>query len=86
MSSKATGYLVFVAALGTLAGLVAIDISKLENWNYMTTPQFVGNFLAHLAAVIAAFVGGKLLPEPRHDKYTRSTDITRKDMDNIDNG
>lgn len=74
MTKTTTGYTLFIAALGMMCGLLADDVQRLEQWAYMTTPQFVGNVLAHIAAVIAAFVAGKIIPEHREGKHTRSTD------------
>lgn len=62
MTNKQTGYLIFVAAIGMMCGLLAVDIQKLGSWNDMLTPQFIGNALFHFSTVIAAFVGGKLIP------------------------
>ncbi len=45
-----------------MAGLLAVDVSKLPDWHAMQSPAFVGTLLAHFAVVVAAFVGGKLLP------------------------
>lgn len=75
MGKTATGYTVFIAALGMMCGLLAADIQNLEQWAYMTTPKFVGSVFTHLAAVIAAFIGGRIVPEYRNGKLTRSTDL-----------
>ena len=74
-SNTTTGWIVFIAALGMMFGLIAVDISQLMKWSEATTPGFIGQIMGHLAAVIAAFAGGKLIPEAR-DKTTlsRSTD------------
>ena len=56
------GYLVFLAAIGMMAGLLAVDVSQLPTFAAAATPIFVGKMLAHLGAVITAFIGGKLLP------------------------
>lgn len=57
-----TGVIVFIAALGMMAGLLAVDVSKLADWAAVRSPAFVGTVLAHFGAVVTAFVGGKLLP------------------------
>lgn len=70
-----TGWIIFIAALGTMFGLVGIDMSKLTNWSDAATPFFVGTTFVHLGAVIGAFVGGKMI-QPTRDAgmKTRSTD------------
>ena len=57
------GYLVLLAAIGMMAGLLAVDVSQLPTFGDAATPIFVGKMLAHLGAVITAFIGGKLLPD-----------------------
>jgi len=79
MNKTTAGWLVFLAAIGMMFSLLAIDIMALSNWNEITKPIFVGTFLGHIAAVIAAFVGGKLIPETRNGERTRATDMNRTD-------
>jgi hypothetical protein len=71
-----TGWVIFVAAVGMMFGMVSVDIVGLKDWNEMATPLFVGTTIGHIAAVIGAFVGGKIIPESRPmGTYTRATDI-----------
>jgi hypothetical protein len=45
------------------------------NFNEMITPTFVGSSLGHFAAVVAAFVGGRIIPEGREPgTHTRQED------------
>ncbi len=62
MTNTQSGWLLGVAAIGMLFGLLALDISQLNTWEEMRTPLFIGTFLGHLASIIAAFVGGKIIP------------------------
>ncbi len=62
LSATTTGWSVFIAALGMMLGLLAVDISQLAAWSHATTPAFVGTTIGHLAATIAAFVGGRMIP------------------------
>jgi len=62
MTQTQTGYVIFVAAIGAMLGLLAVDVSNLHGWADANTPSFVGHVMAHLGTVIAAFVGGKLIP------------------------
>jgi hypothetical protein len=62
VTPKHTGWMVFLAMLGMMAGLVAVDVRDLEAWGQAMTPAFIGNALGHFAIVIGAFVGGKLIP------------------------
>lgn len=70
------GWVTFVGAVGMMFGMLAIDVASLKEWSQMQTPLFVGTTLGHLAAVIGAFVGGKIIPEPTRPAgtFTRSTD------------
>jgi hypothetical protein len=74
MSQTTTGWVVFVAAIGMMFGLLSVDIMALKDWNAVATPTFVGTFIGHVAAVIAAFVGGKIIPESRDSQLTRAGD------------
>ena len=58
MDRTTTGWIIFVAAFGMMLGMLAVDLAALKQWSDATTPTFVGLTLGHLAATIAAFVGG----------------------------
>lgn len=62
MSQHTAGWLVFVAALGMMMTLLAAEVVNLQAWADAITPMFVGKAMAHLGVVVAAFVGGKLIP------------------------
>lgn len=66
MEQSTKGILVFVAGIAMLMGLVAVEIAQLEAWESWTTPGFIAKLLAHIAAVLTAFVGGKLMPTDRN--------------------
>lgn len=75
MNRTTGGWLVFVAAIGMMFGMLAIDIASLNEWSQMQTPLFVGTTFGHVAATIAAFIGGKLIPEQRDPAaQTRASD------------
>lgn len=76
MTPKTTGWVVGLAAFGMMLGMIAVDITTLMEWHQMTTPVFVGTTLGHVAATIAAFVGGWLIPTERGAETTLKT---RKD-------
>lgn len=61
-SSRATGWAIGLAAFGMMAAAVGNEIVGLDSWETVMTPAFVGKGLVHLGAVIAAFVGGKMIP------------------------
>lgn len=67
-----TGWIVFVGALGMMCGMEAVDIVALKSWSELQTPLFVGATLGHIAAVILAFIGGKIIPEGRKSLQTRA--------------
>ena len=66
-----TGWILFIAALGMMAGLVGQDISEVKTWTSVTEPAFIGKELIHFATVVAAFIGGKLIP-PERDPAMRT--------------
>ena len=69
------GWIVFIAALGMMFGMLAVDIAQLMEWSQATKPVFIGSTIGHLSAVIGAFVGGKIIPESReHGMKTREDD------------
>ncbi len=65
MTQTTTGWVMFVGAIGMMFGLLSVDIAALDSWSAVQTPVFVGTTIGHVAAVIAAFVGGKLIPTER---------------------
>ena len=83
MRNSTAGYIVFAAALGMMLGLLSVDVSQLQDWKEISTPGFVASILGHVGVVLTAFVGGKLVPENRSDKLTRSTD---RSEDRTDSG
>lgn len=69
MTNKQSGWILGVAAIVMMCGLLAVDVSQLKDWNEVTTPVFIGTFLGHLASVGTAFIGGKLIPtEPQNQR------------------
>ena len=64
---QTTGWIIFVAALGMMFGLMAVDVSKLSDWQAARAPAFIGTIMAHFGAVATAFVGGRLIPTPPAD-------------------
>lgn len=64
MNQQHIGWITVLAAFGALLGLLALEISGLKTFSEAATPLFVGKSLGHIATVIAAFVGGKYLPQP----------------------
>lgn len=70
------GWIIFVAALGMLFSMVSVDLVTVHGWSELFTPEFVGTTLGHIGAVIAAFVGGKLIPQDndRTGMMTRASD------------
>lgn len=62
MTPTVTGWIIFVAALGMMLTLIAGDVSGLKSWSEALHPSFIGASAGHLGVVIAAFVGGKLIP------------------------
>lgn len=65
MTPTTTGWFLFIAALGMMAGLMGAEVSGLPDWAPIITPAFVGKALIHVSTVVAAFIGGKLIPTVR---------------------
>lgn len=63
MKQEHAGAILVLAAAGMLATLLSVEIANLPNWHAVLAPAFVGKALAHVGAVLAAAVGGKLLPQ-----------------------
>jgi len=71
------GYIILIAALGMMSGLLSHDVASLQSLSEVTTPKFIASVMGHLSAVITAFVGGKIIPENRNEnKRTRFNDET----------
>lgn len=62
MSTKHVGWMIGVAALGMMLGLIGKEVAELPSWGAVANPAFVGDMFMHASVVIAAFVGGKLIP------------------------
>lgn len=71
MTQIQTGWMLLIVALGMMCTLLSGDIANLVHWRDALDPAFVGGFVAHLGAVITAFVGGKLLPTPSSSPTTK---------------
>ena len=76
---KQPGYLVLTAAFGMMAGLLSVDVSQLPTFAAAWTPIFVGKALAHMGAVITAFIGGKLIPTDSVPGGSRKNDPPPKE-------
>jgi hypothetical protein len=75
MTRTTAGWIVFIAALGMMAGLLSVDVMTLRDWDQAMTPMFVGSALGHISVVVTAFIGGKLIPTERaHGLHTRESD------------
>lgn len=62
MTQKHIGWLVGIAATGMMLGLIGKEVAELPQLADALTPKFIGDTMVHLSLVIAAFVGGKLVP------------------------
>ena len=69
MTRHQRGYVIFLTALGMMAGLLAPEVSALTSWGAALAPSFVGKVLAHFGVVAAAFAGGRIIPtaKERHE-------------------
>lgn len=75
MTQTTTGWVLFVAAISMMFGLMAVDVSNLSEWRLAFSPGFVGSAMAHMSVVGMAFVGGKLIPQERDTSMrSRSSD------------
>ena len=62
MKQSHMGWMIGLAALGMMFGLMGKEVGELQSWGEAFAPGFVGEMLLHASVVIAAFVGGKLIP------------------------
>lgn len=62
MTQTHMGWMIGLGALGMMFGLMGTEVAELQSWSEALTPGFIGNMLLHASVVIAAFVGGKLIP------------------------
>lgn len=62
MTPNGKGWLWFVAALGMMATLVGHDVEQLKDLHDALSGSFIGGAMVHFGAVVAAFIGGKLIP------------------------
>lgn len=65
MTYTQAGWILALAAVGMLAGLLGVELTELQSWDDIWTVDFIGKVCIHVASVISAFVGGKLLPQPQ---------------------
>lgn len=62
MTKTTAGWVVFIAALGLMMTLMSSEVAALPNWGAAAAPPFVAKVMTHFGVVVAAFVGGKLIP------------------------
>lgn len=77
-----TGWIIFIAALGSMFGMIGVDMARLKDLSEVSEPSFIGTTMVHLSTVIAAFVGGKLIPAPR----STTGRVTDAKLNEINNG
>lgn len=82
MNSKVSGWFISIAAMGMMCTLLAGDIGNLKSWGDTLYPAFFSGVLMHIGAVIAAFVGGNLVPNIFRD---RSNDLSASTLNNLKN-
>jgi hypothetical protein len=80
MTHSQMGWIVFLAALGMMCTLLAGDVAHLDKWSDALYPAFIGGVLTHFGAVIAAFVGGKLIPstDPQRVSDAKRSELSEK--------
>ena len=62
MNQTRAGWMMFIASIGMMFGLLSSDVASLKDWHELFTPLFIGTAMGHIAVVITAFVGGKMIP------------------------
>lgn len=68
MTPTKSGWLLFIAAIGMMCGLLYTDVAKLTSWWDATTPSFIAQVMFHFSTVVLAFIGGRLIPTSSNDK------------------
>lgn len=61
MTSTTAGWVLFLTALSGMLALVGADISTLKSF-HDATPMFWGSMIGHIATMIGAFAGGRMIP------------------------
>ena len=64
MTTTSAGWVLFIAALGMMAGLMGVELMNLPELGAVYTTAFIGKSMVHFSTVVAAFIGGKLIPGP----------------------
>lgn len=62
MTATNSGWILFIAALAMMAGLMGNELVTLKAWSEAATISFVGKTLIHFSVVVGAFIGGRLIP------------------------
>lgn len=88
---RRTGWILALASLGMMLGLLAGDISNLNHWRDTLYPSFISGIMAHISAVIAAFVGGNLVPNMFKDSNSLNNNsdnntVSQKKLQELNGG
>lgn len=62
MNRKSGGFIILIAAVGMLSGLIGNEISSLQSLAQITTTAFIGKTLIHISVVIGAYISGQMIP------------------------
>ena len=62
-AQEQTGWWMVIIAVGMLCGLIGTEMAALHEFNEILTVPFIGKTLLHIATVISAWAGGKLMPQ-----------------------
>lgn len=62
MKPRATGNVIFVAALGMVLLGLSSEVRGLHDLRETWTPDFLGKVMWHIGTVIGAYVGGRIIP------------------------
>lgn len=62
MDRKSGGFVVLIAAVGMLSGLLGNEISSLPTFAQVYTTAFIGKSLIHISTVIGAYIAGQMIP------------------------
>lgn len=79
---KASGWFIFIAAMGMMLGLLAGDVHNLTHWDEALYPAFIAGVMTHISVVIASFIGGNLVPNMFRD---RTQDLSQSTLNNLKN-
>ena len=68
MKQARKGRMTALGAAGLMAGLMVAEIAGLQSWAQALAPPFVAKVVGHIAVVIGAYEGGRMVPSRKEEQ------------------